>query len=138
MFRRPDRLSPLGVETPGTQGLLCDPGHPLFGGFPTESHANWQWWQLVKHSSPMILDATPQAYRPLLQVIDSFARNHKLGLILEARVGQGKLLVCSIDLLCVQGHPEARQLLSSIYSYMESRLFNPEHELTAQTVKSVI
>ena len=22
MFRRPDRLSPLGVETPGTQGIL--------------------------------------------------------------------------------------------------------------------
>jgi len=138
MFRRPDRLSPLGVETPGTQGILCNPDHPLFADFPTEYHANWQWWQLVKHSRPMILDATPQDYRPLLQVIDSFARNHKLGLIVEARVGKGKLLICSIDLPSLQGHPEARQLLAGIYNYMDSKWFDPEHELTAQTVKSLI
>jgi hypothetical protein len=138
MFRREDRLSPLGVETPGTQGTLCDPDHPLFEGFPTDRHANWQWWHLIKNSSPMLLDETPQAYRPLLQVIDSFARNHKLGLILEARVGKGKLLICSIDLLALQQRPEARQLLASIYSYMDSKWFDPEHEWTAQTVSSVI
>jgi hypothetical protein len=138
MFRREDRMSPLGKETPGTQGILCDPDHPLFEGFPTEYHANWQWWQLVKKSSPMILDATPQAYRPLLQVIDGFDRNHKLGLILEARVGKGKLLICSIDLPSLQQHPEARQLLAGIHNYMKSRSFNPRHKLTAQTVKSLI
>jgi hypothetical protein len=138
MFRRPDRLPPLGKETPGTQGILCDPDHPLFAGFPTEYHANWQWWPLVKQSRPMILDATPQAYRPLLQVIDGFDRNHKLGLIVEARAGTGKLLICSIDLPSLQQHPEARQLLSSIYSYMNSSWFEPQDEWTVETIQRLI
>lgn len=138
MFRRPDRPSPLGGETPGTQGLLCDPDHPLFRGFPTEFHANWQWWRLVKNASPMILDATPHAYRPLLQVIDGFDRNHKLGLIVEARVGPGRLLICSIDLPALQQQPEARQLLAGIYRYMDSTEFDPQDEWTVETVQAMI
>jgi hypothetical protein len=86
----------------------------------------------------MVLDATPDAYRPLLQVVDSFARNHKLGLIVEARVGKGKLLICSIDLPALQQYPEARQLLSSIYGYMDSSWFDPRDEWTVETIQSLI
>jgi hypothetical protein len=43
-----------------------------------------------------------------VQVIDNFARNHKLGLVFETGVGKGKLLVCAIDLLGLQDKPEAR------------------------------
>jgi len=87
-----------GLEpAPGTQGFLCDPKHPALAEFPTEFHSNWQWWQIVKHSRPIILDATPADYRPIIHVIDNFARNHKLGLLFEAKVGRGKLLVCASD-----------------------------------------
>ena len=66
----------------------------------------------------MILDALPQGFRPLVQVVDGFDRNHKLGLVFEARVGKGRLLVCSIDLPSLQAHPEARQLLASLQRYL--------------------
>jgi len=138
MFRKEGRMSPLGRETPGVQGILCDPKHPLFEAFPTEFHGNWQWWQLVKHCQPMILDDTPHAYRPVLQMIDGFDRNHKLGLICEARVGKGKLLICSIDLPGLQAHPEARQLLASILGYMKSKAFDPAHELDPKVVRGIV
>jgi len=138
MFRMKGRVCPAtGEETPGTQGILCDPKHPLFADFPTEFHSNWQWWQLVKHCDPMILDDTPADYRPIVQVIDGIDRNHKLGLILEAKVGKGKLLVCTIDLPGLQQHPEARQLLASIHGYMASKAFNPQHTLVPATIKSI-
>jgi hypothetical protein len=128
-----------GVEVaPGTLGILCDPRHPLFHDFPTECHSNWQWWRLGKHSRPLILDSTPRSYRPVVQVIDNFARNHKLGLICEATLGEGKLLICSIDLPALQEYPEARQLLAGIYAYMESREFDPVHELDAALVGSIV
>jgi hypothetical protein len=66
--------------------------------FPTEFHSNSQSWRIVKKSRPIILDATPADYRPTIHVIDSFARNHKLGLLFETKVGKGKLLVCASDL----------------------------------------
>ena len=46
----------------------------------------------------MILDDLPRELRPTVQVIDDWVTNRKLGLVFEARVGSGKLLVCSIDL----------------------------------------
>jgi hypothetical protein len=138
MFRnKPGRLSPLGEETPGTQGILCDPEQEIFKDFPTEFHTNWQWWQLVKNSRAIVLDDTPQNYRPTVQVVDGFDRNHKLGLICEAKVGKGRLLLCSIDLPGLQEYPEARQLLSSLYRYVSSKSFRPSAELEIDTLKAL-
>ena len=138
MFRMGDGIGPSGAETPGTQGLLCDPGHPLFKDFPTDYHTNWQWWHLIKNCRPLILDATAADYRPILQVIDTFARNHKLGLIMEAKVLGGKLLVSAIDLLSLRQRPEARQLMASILGYMGSADFDPRAELAAGEVEGIV
>jgi len=114
---------------PGTLGILCDPAHPALAEFPTEFHSNWQWWHLVKNSRPIIYDDTPDQYRPTVQVIDNFMRNHKLGLIAETRVGQGKMLICAIDLLGHQDKPAARQMLHSLLKYAGSSEFTPAAEL---------
>lgn len=114
---------------PGTLGILCDPAHPALAGFPTEFHSNWQWWQLVMHSRPVILDATPPSFRPVVQVIDNFERNHKLGLVFECTVGKGRLLVCAIDLPQLMEHPEARRFYASLLDYMGSPAFAPETAL---------
>jgi hypothetical protein len=85
---------------------------------------------MVKNSRPIILDETPADYRPLIQVIDNFARNHKLGLLFETRVGKGGLLVCASDLPTLQDHPEARQLMHSLLRYVGSPAFAPRAELS--------
>lgn len=123
---------------PGTQGFLCDPKHPALAEFPTEFHSNWQWWQIVKNSRPIILDETPADYRPTIHVIDNFARNHKLGLLFESKVGHGKLLVCASDLPALQEHPEARQLLHSLLRYVGSERFQPTQSLDWETVKRIL
>ncbi|MHC4442427.1 MAG: sugar-binding domain-containing protein [Planctomycetota bacterium] len=114
---------------PGTLGILCDPRHPALKHFPTEFHSNWQWWHLVKTARPIILDNTPPDYRPIVQVIDNFERNHKMGIIFEAKVGKGKLLICSSDLLGLKDRPEARQMLHSLLAYMASSSFKPATEI---------
>jgi hypothetical protein len=134
MFRR--AAESRGIEVaPGTLGFLCDPKTPALAEFPTEFHSNWQWWHLVKNSRPVILDDTPAGYRPIVQVIDNFERNHKLGLIFETRVGRGAMLVCAIDLLGQQDKPEARQLLHSLLRYLDSAAFAPKAELDADLLK---
>ncbi|MCX7048633.1 MAG: beta-galactosidase [Candidatus Sumerlaeota bacterium] len=128
-----------GIEpAPGTQGFLCDPKHPTLADFPTEFHSNWQWWRLVKNARPIILDETPADYRPIIHVIDNFARNHKLGLLFESRVSQGKLLVCASDLPALQAHPEARQLMHSLLRYIDSPAFAPQAELDAGLLKKLL
>jgi hypothetical protein len=128
-----------GIEpAPGTQGFLCDPNHPALAEFPTEFHSNWQWWHIVKHARPIILDETPADYRPIIHVVDNFARNHKLGLLFETKVGRGKLLVCASDLPALQDHPEARQLMHSLLRYVASPAFTPQPELEAGLLRKLL
>ena len=128
-----------GLEPPpGSLGFICDPDSPMLEHFPTEFHSNWQWWQLVKNCKPIILDETPADYRPAIQTIDNFARNHKLGMIFETKYGKGSALICAIDLLNLQDKPEARQLYYSILQYVESDSFKPEYALGKEYLKKII
>ena len=120
---------------PELLGILCNPSHPLYAYFPTEFHSNWQWWDLVIPSKLMNLDHTPSTYRPLLQMIPDWNKNNKLGLVAEAKVGKGELLICTIDLLRnMDKRPVARQFLYSLKKYVSSPDFHPEEELSEQAV----
>ncbi|HEX8465921.1 MAG TPA: hypothetical protein VF627_15010, partial [Abditibacterium sp.] len=128
---------PMFHNKPGTMGLLTDPKTPALASFPTEMHSNWQWFDIAFRAQPLVLDATPQGYRPIVQVIDNMERNHRLGLVFEFKVGNGRLLVCASDLTTMQDKPEARQLMSSLMSYAASEKFNPQTEMTPDALSEL-
>ena len=117
--------------SPGTLGILTNPKHPIFSqDFPTEMHTNWQWFPVIKESHPLVLDNFAKDYKPIVQVIDNIERNHKLGLVMEWKVGAGKLLVCMSDLEKASEYPEGRAFYESVLSYMRSPEFAPQSEIT--------
>ncbi|MFY0601284.1 MAG: hypothetical protein JXR03_16525 [Cyclobacteriaceae bacterium] len=125
-------------------GIMMDNEHPLFRDFPTETHANWQWWELLTQCQPMILDQFeeqapwPKSYKPLIQPIDSWKLNRKLGLVLEAQVLKGKLMICSMDIQNnLQNRPVARQFRKSLIDYMNSRDFDPSMEVKVGVVSAL-
>jgi hypothetical protein len=122
------------TQRPNTMGLLCDPGHPFFEKFPTEFYSNWQWYHLMENSRLFKLDDAPPSFHPIVQVIDNFERNCRLGVVFEAKVGNGKLLVCGFDPTAVPEDAASRQFLASIYSYTGSGKFNPTQELSQETL----
>jgi hypothetical protein len=124
-------------QKPNTMGLLCDPAHPLFAQFPTDSHSDWQWYELMQRSRLFILDGTPPAYRPVLQVIDNFARNYKLGVLFEGRVGRGQFLACGFDLPAMKKDPAAGQLLASLYAYAGSAAFKPTQQFSDDVLENL-
>ena len=125
-------------QPPHTLGILCNPKHPALAQFPTEFHSNWQWWDLVTKSKFMKLDEFGPKLRPIVQVIDDWNTNRKLGLIFEAKVSGGKLLVCSIDLSGnLNERPAARQMLDSLLKYMDSDAFAPELNIDIQLIRSL-
>jgi len=124
--------------SPGTLGILTNPDHPLFNHFPTEFHTDWQWFSIIKHSSPLNLNQTAKDYRPIVQVIDNLQRNDKFGLIFEYKVGKGKLLVCMARLDELPDDPAATQLYRSIVAYMQSDAFHPIHTITENQLRKLI
>ena len=121
--------------SPGTLGILTRPEHPIFKGFPTEMHTNWQWFPVIKESHPLVLDNFAKDYLPIVQVIDNIERNHKLGLVMEWKVGAGKLLVCMSDLEKASEYPEGRAFYESVLSYMRSPEFAPQSEITIANLR---
>lgn len=125
-------------QAPTTLGILCNPKHPALAQFPTDAHSNWQWWYLVTRAAPMILDDLPARLRPVVQVIDDWFTARRLGLIFEARVHRGRLLVCSIDLHTgLDANPVARQMRASLLRYMASPHFRPSVQLSPEQVRSL-
>lgn len=123
-------------QAPHTLGLLCNPAHPLFAAFPTEASSDYQWQDIVSHSQTVILDDLPKSLRPLIQPIDDWFTNRRLSLAFEGRVGQGKLLVCSVDLETdLAKRPSARQLKYSLLQYMNGNRFKPANELSVEQLK---
>lgn len=125
-------------QAPHTLGLLCDPQHPAFASFPTDSHSNWQWWYPIHSAAALILDDLPRELQPIVQVIDDWTTNRKLGLVFEARVGRGRLLVTSIVLDDAVLDPVRRQLRASLLTYAGSDRFRPDAEVTADQIRSLI
>jgi hypothetical protein len=125
-------------QAPHTLGILCDPAHPVFAAFPTESHSNWQWWELIHGAAAMQLDQLPAALRPLVQPIDTWFEARRLGLLFETQVGRGKLMVCSMDLRTnLDERLVARQMLHSVLGYMQSAAFAPANPLGAAEIRGL-
>lgn len=125
-------------DQPGTMGLLCDPSHPALAGFPTESYSNWQWWDLITSSKTMIIDGIP-AMDPIVRIIDNFYKNRKMANLIEAKVGKGQLIICSMDIAAnLEKRPAARQLKYSLEQYMISNKFNPAVVLTTGDLEQLI
>lgn len=121
---------------PATMGVMLDKKHPAFNKFPTDSHTNWQWWDLCINSKSVIVDSVK--VKPLVRVIDNFVTNHHLTNLFEAKVGEGQLVFSSIDLTSeLNKRPVARQLLHSVLSYMNSKDFNPSNDIEIQDIKNL-
>jgi hypothetical protein len=126
-------------QPPHTLGILCDPNHPALASFPTDFCSNWQWWYLVSRAGAMVLDDLPQSLRPTVQVIDDWVTNRRLGLVFEASIGRGKLVVCSIDLEHhLEDNPVARQFRRSLFEYMASPKFQPALALQPAQIQGLM
>ncbi len=127
-----------GRQPPTTLGILCDPQHPALAEFPTEFHSNWQWWYLIHRAGALRLDLLPGTLMPIVRVIDDWFTARPLGLIVEGKVGAGKIVICGFDLTRDANDPVSRQMRASLLDYMDSPKFTPETELAADRIKSLI
>lgn len=107
------------ASSPGTFGLLINSEHPIFKYFPTEFHSNWQWWNIVNESYPIVLDKNK--YVPIVQVIDNWDRNNYLGLIYEEPGSNGNAIVVASDLFSCNENIEVKALFKSIIAYLNEK-----------------
>jgi beta-galactosidase len=120
-------------------GLWVDKNHAALKDFPTNSFFDWQWMELVKNARAVNLDKLPKNLQPIVQPIDDWNRNYKLGMIFEAKVGKGKLIVSSADLENnLNERIAARQLRQSLLNYMGGARFNPQVSVAPENLREIL
>lgn len=126
------------MRPPHTTGILVNPKHPLFRHFPTEYHSNLQWWELLNRAKVMQFTNFPAAFQPTIQSIDTWFINRKIGMLFEANVLNGKVIMTSMD---ITTDPDqrivARQMHKAILDYMNSDQFRPQFTVTPQQISDL-
>lgn len=118
-------------------GTLIDNEHPAFGSFPTDMYADWQWTDILNNARAMDLTDLNQL-TPVIQSIDTYEENRKLGIAFEAKVGEGRLFVLCVDPdKNIGNRPATRRLLRSVADYVESKDFAPTVSLEPHQVKAL-
>jgi hypothetical protein len=126
------------MRPPHTEGSLIRNFHPIFADFPTDFYTDLQWWELTNRAQVMELTDFPADFQPIVQPIDTWFINRKLGTLFEANVANGKIVVCSFDLKNkLDERIVARQLLYSIEKYMNSNKFFPEKNVDFQIIQNL-
>ncbi len=111
----------------GTHGLFIEDKHPVFNNFPTSYYTTPQWYDMIRNARALILKGSE--LKPIVWTIDNFERNHRLGLLFEAQVGEGRLMVCTSDLRIIKESLPAGWLMESIVRYMGTDQFLPTCKL---------
>lgn len=118
----------------GGMGQLIDEKHPIFAGFPTEFHTNWQWWPMASQRA-VIFQRPIQA---IVTEMDSYAYMRPMAQLAEFHCAGGKLLFSSMGLQNLQQYPEGRALQEAIYQYMASDKFMPKQEITIEEIRTLV
>lgn len=123
------------MRPPHTTGASIDTAHPIFKYFPSDDWANLNWWELINKAQVINLADFPAEYQSPVQPIDTWHVSRKLGMIAEANVNGGKLLLTTMD---IDSAPEdrivARQMRKALLSYMQSPEFEPSITLNQNVI----
>lgn len=106
-------------EPIGTMGLLIQNDHPALEKFPCRKYTTPQWWEIVTNSCSEILDNDSEDKNIIIQTIDNFERNHRLGLLYEYQHGNGQVVVLNCDTEKLIQSIEGRQFLKSLLNYID-------------------
>ena len=123
------------MRPPHTTGAYIDTTHAVFRHFPTDDWQNLNWWELTNRTQVMNLSEFPAEYQPIVQPIDTWHISRKLGMMVEAKVLGGRLLMTTMDIRHdLSQRPVARQLLHSVLNYMQSEDFQPVIQIDKQLI----
>ncbi len=123
------------MRPPHTTGASIDTTHPLFRHFPSDDWGNLNWWELLNKAQVMNLSGFPTDYQSPIQPIDTWHVSRKLGMVIEANVLGGRLLMTTMDIDSdLAQRVVARQMRKALIEYMSGEDFRPSLTLDPQVI----
>lgn len=128
--------SQMGPTWCRTMGVVVQWEHPVFRDFPTGPSGGWQWEDILRNARGFHMEGL-EGIRPIVQPIDDWNRNLLQGLLFEAKVLRGKLLLFSGNLEGgFEERPEAFSLRQAIFRYAASEEFDPGDRAAPEAIEA--
>ncbi len=121
------------MRPPHTTGMYINQYHPLFKYFPTEDWSDMQWYSLMNRQPVMLMDQFPKDFMPIVQPIDTWFLSRKLGMLFEAEVEGGKLMVSTMP-YGDENDPAQVTMMHALIRYMSSDEFRPSQKIDLATI----
>ncbi|OKP94893.1 discoidin domain-containing protein [Paenibacillus sp. P46E] len=130
--------SPVHFSSENSCGIVIRDDHGVFQTFPTLDFAEYPWQDLLDRSVSVIF-TDDEPFDPIVQVIPNFYHNRKMSNLFEYCVGQGRLIVCGLDIQHdLADRPAASALRQSLISYMCSEAFHPNVSIQTDTLRELL
>ena len=110
--------------------------HPLMRRFPHDGYCDWQFYSMLEGGSAVVFNELGLPFDPIIEVVSSFKLIYRQANLFELRVGNGQLLVCTMNL--DPADPAARYMLDSILGYAQGDEFRPRSSVEVDAVKSLL
>ena len=119
--------STLAGRCNGHAATIVRKGHPALAGLPHEGYCGWEFRRLLEGGHAVQLEgAVP--FAPIVQMVTPARFSIRQAALFEYRVGQGRLLVCGLN---VNGSaPEQTWLRDRLVAYAASDAFLPTETLS--------
>jgi len=106
----------------GHRGLvLAD--HPLLDGFPHDGFGDWQFYTMLDGGHSVVFEDGALPFEPIVELIPAYKRIRRQAGVFEMRVGEGRLLVCSLRM--EPSDPAAAWLVGRMVRYASSSACRP-------------
>lgn len=102
--------------------------HPLTNRFPHDGYCDWQFYPMIDGAVAVVFDDMVDAFDPILEVVSSYKLISKQASLFEWQVGNGRLLVCTLNL--PESDPAAVYLRRCLLDYAASGEFEPRTHLS--------
>lgn len=108
--------------------------HAALEDFPHDGFCGWQFENMLD-TRTAILDGTVGVHAPIIDAASSYKNAHREALLFEYRVGEGRLLVCTLKL--DEADPAAAWLKARLLAYAASESFAPRASLDAHELMAI-
>lgn len=72
--------------------------HPVMDAFPHEGFFDWQFFRMSNRATSVVFDDLPVPFQPIIEVVNSYKQIIRQAALFEWQVGQGRLVVCTLNL----------------------------------------
>ena len=97
--------------------------HPLMRNFPHEGYCDWQFYSMLERGSAVNFNELNVPFDPIIETVSSFKLIIKQANLFEWKVGEGKVLVSTLNLDL--SDPATAYLLDRMIEYVQGRDFAP-------------